>query len=157
VRYAEGRRKVKLQILFDALDVDKNQSLDLNEFAAMLRLNGRKFVSPDVILDVNTPLPPSFVHHLTSCMHCRCSDAGQNRPKPRPKSRLQRVDGLHGATGNCPPVRLPSPAQHSSSAASLSGVRSCFFATCHCDLFCPPLFRRRVWMTPTSIAPSTTC
>jgi len=46
-----GRRKVKLQMLFNMYDLDGNGILDLNEFALMLKLNGRKFVSADVILD----------------------------------------------------------------------------------------------------------
>jgi len=47
----QGRRKIKLQMLFNAYDLDGNGSLDLQEFALMLKLNGRKFVSADVILD----------------------------------------------------------------------------------------------------------
>jgi len=47
----QGRRKVKLQMLFNMYDLDGNGYLDLNEFALMLKLNGRKFVSADVILD----------------------------------------------------------------------------------------------------------
>jgi len=47
----QGRRKVKLQSLFNMYDLDGNGYLDLNEFALMLKLNGRKFVSADVILD----------------------------------------------------------------------------------------------------------
>jgi len=47
----QGRRKVKLQLLFNMYDLDGNGYLDLNEFALMLKLNGRKFVSADVILD----------------------------------------------------------------------------------------------------------
>jgi len=47
----QGRRKVKLQTLFNMYDLDGNGYLDLNEFALMLKLNGRKFVSADVILD----------------------------------------------------------------------------------------------------------
>jgi len=47
----QGRRKVKLQLLFNMYDLDGNGYLDLNEFALMLRLNGRKFVSADTVLD----------------------------------------------------------------------------------------------------------
>jgi len=47
----QGRRKVKLQMLFNMYDLDGNGYLDLNEFALMLKLNGRKFVSADIILD----------------------------------------------------------------------------------------------------------
>jgi Ca2+-binding EF-hand superfamily protein len=46
-----GRRKVKLQMVFNMYDLDGNGSLDLNEFALMLKLNGRKFVSADVVLE----------------------------------------------------------------------------------------------------------
>jgi len=47
----EGRRKIKLQSLFNMYDLDGNGYLDLNEFSLMLKLNGRKFVSADIILD----------------------------------------------------------------------------------------------------------
>jgi len=47
----QGRRKVKLQMLFNMYDTDGNGTLDLSEFSRMLKLNGRKFVSADVILD----------------------------------------------------------------------------------------------------------
>jgi len=47
----QGRRKIKLRTLFNMYDLDGNGSLDLNEFSLMLKLNGRKFVSADVILD----------------------------------------------------------------------------------------------------------
>jgi calmodulin len=47
----QGRRKVKLQMLFNMYDLDGNGILDLNEFALMLRMNGRKFVSADDILN----------------------------------------------------------------------------------------------------------
>jgi len=47
----QGRRKVKLQMLFNMYDLDGNGSLDLNEFSLMLKLNGRKFVSADDVLN----------------------------------------------------------------------------------------------------------
>lgn len=46
-----GRRKVKLQMVFQAYDQDGDGVLSLNEFSAMLKLNGRKFVSADEILN----------------------------------------------------------------------------------------------------------
>jgi len=49
----QGRRKVKLQILFNTLDEDGNGTLDLNEFGRMLRVfaNESKLVKGDDILD----------------------------------------------------------------------------------------------------------
>jgi len=47
----EGRRKHKLQALFNMYDVDQNGYLDTNEFALMLKMNGRKAVSADDVLD----------------------------------------------------------------------------------------------------------
>jgi len=47
----QGRRRVKLQAVFNCYDLNADGVLDLQEFAAMLRLNGRKFVSADEILD----------------------------------------------------------------------------------------------------------
>jgi len=49
----QGRRKVKLQILFNTLDEDGNGTLDLNEFGRMLRLfsTESKLVKSDDILD----------------------------------------------------------------------------------------------------------
>jgi len=47
----QGRRKVKLQVLFNMYDLDGNGSLDLNEFALMLRMNGRKVMSAEAVLD----------------------------------------------------------------------------------------------------------
>lgn len=50
----EGRRATKLRMCFDAYDKNGDGVLSVNEFAAMLRLNGRKFCSPDKILDMLT-------------------------------------------------------------------------------------------------------
>jgi Ca2+-binding EF-hand superfamily protein len=47
----KGRRKVKLEMVFHAYDTDGNGSLDIKEFGKMLTLNGRKFCSPDEIID----------------------------------------------------------------------------------------------------------
>jgi len=47
----QGRRRVKLQVVFNAYDLDANGFLDLNEFSLMLKMNGRKFVSAEDILD----------------------------------------------------------------------------------------------------------
>jgi len=51
---SNGLRKVKLQMVFNAYDLDGNGALDMNEFGRMLRLNGRleDVVSGDDILDV---------------------------------------------------------------------------------------------------------
>jgi Ca2+-binding EF-hand superfamily protein len=46
-----GRRKVKLQSVFNMYDLNGDGVLSLDEFSLMLKMNGKKFVSPDVILD----------------------------------------------------------------------------------------------------------
>lgn len=46
-----GRRRHKLKAVFTAWDFDANGELSVNEFCAMLRMNGRKFVSADDVLD----------------------------------------------------------------------------------------------------------
>jgi Ca2+-binding EF-hand superfamily protein len=51
-----GRRGHKLRSVFNAYDRDGNGTLDVNEFARLLRMNGRKFVSADVILDTLTKI-----------------------------------------------------------------------------------------------------
>jgi Ca2+-binding EF-hand superfamily protein len=46
-----GRRKMKLRSVFNAYDTDGNGTLDTKEFASMLTMNGRKFISADEILE----------------------------------------------------------------------------------------------------------
>jgi Ca2+-binding EF-hand superfamily protein len=46
-----GRRKVKLQTVFNAYDLNGDGVLSLDEFSLMLKMNGRKFVSPEQILE----------------------------------------------------------------------------------------------------------
>jgi len=46
-----GRRKVKLQTVFNAYDLNSDGVLSLDEFSLMLKMNGRKFVSPEQILE----------------------------------------------------------------------------------------------------------
>lgn len=46
-----GRRRLKLRKVFDAFDFDANGVLSVKEFATMLKMNGRKFVSADDIID----------------------------------------------------------------------------------------------------------
>jgi Ca2+-binding EF-hand superfamily protein len=70
-----GRRRHLLQTVFNAYDRDGNGVLDVNEFAACLRLNGRKFVSADTILDtlqkfdVNRDRTISFAEWMCSMEH----------------------------------------------------------------------------------------
>eukprot|EP00823_Brevimastigomonas_motovehiculus_P006445 TRINITY_DN5327_c0_g1_i1.p1 TRINITY_DN5327_c0_g1~~TRINITY_DN5327_c0_g1_i1.p1 ORF type:complete len:306 (-),score=93.63 TRINITY_DN5327_c0_g1_i1:90-977(-) len=47
----QGRRRVKLQTLFNFFDMDGNGELDVGEFALTLTMCGRKFVPADEILD----------------------------------------------------------------------------------------------------------
>jgi Ca2+-binding EF-hand superfamily protein len=53
-----GVRKVKLQMIFNAYDLNNDGALDMQEFGRMLRLNGRleNVVSGDDILDVLTKI-----------------------------------------------------------------------------------------------------
>jgi Ca2+-binding EF-hand superfamily protein len=49
-----GRRRVKLQTVFNAYDLNNDGVLDLKEFSEMLRMNGKKFVSPEQIQETLT-------------------------------------------------------------------------------------------------------
>lgn len=61
-----GQRKVKLQVVFDCYDLNSDGILDLNEFARMLRMNGRleDKVSAEDILDVLGKIDKSGDHKV---------------------------------------------------------------------------------------------